>query len=69
MGWELTDDFVNILRTTNLDGARGYPECLRALLSTLETELRKSQKYGAYETAIARFLQGYRIWIDAIESV
>jgi hypothetical protein len=69
MGWELTDDFVNILRNAKLEGRKDYGQCIRALLSALEAELPKSRRYGAHETAIRRFLEGYQIWTDTLEAV
>jgi hypothetical protein len=69
MGWELTDDFVSILRAADLGGTRGYSDCVHALLSTLNTQLHKSQRFGSHENAVRRFLEGYDIWIDAVESI
>ena len=69
MGWELTNDFVEITRTADLNGTRSYNECIRVLLETLEIELPKSRKYPGYESTVARFLEGYQVWVETLEAI
>ena len=68
LGMVFTDGLCDALRTATLDGA-DYPSCVAQALNAVENwAVRQGKMASDSRLAIMKFVEGYRLWVDLLQS-